>query len=291
MEDRTRNLLIGIIVLFAVLGAGSTLILPYLNSEADRSGSGMADHARGRRLMGEGKFGAAQSVFQQVMEQHPGSQAAARAQADKEHGIPYYQAVRMAQAGQTGQARAILSRVAREGTKTEWGPKATAELRRLGQGDHAAAEAPGQSREARLAQANSLLDQGRTEEARTIFQGLVRERGDDAAGAAANLALTTLQAADNAVRSDPAVARAHVALHRARASLLAYRGANGQYPPSLQDRGLERFGFTYRDLLGDVQRVESYRPEAGDRFEITAVARDPRGTRVRATDRAVEDLP
>ncbi len=310
MEDRTRNILIGIIVLFGVMGAGSAIILPYLSPEAERAGTGVAERARGRRLMGEGKFVEARSVFLQVIQQHPGTQVAARAQADNEHGIPYHQALRMAQAGQIAQARAMLDRVAREGANTEWGPKARDELNRLGQGGPVAggttpAAPPGgvapaapapqaaqeQARQDRLAQANSLLEQGRTEDARVILQALVNEGVDDQVDAAARLQVSALQAVGQAVRSDPEVGRARVALHRARASLLGYRGANGQYPSSLQDRGLEQFGFSYRDLLADVRQVESYRAEAGSRFELIAVARDARGTRVRATDRAVEDLP
>ncbi len=310
MEGRTHNILIGVIVLFAVMGAGAALILPYLAPEAPQGGPGVAEHARGRRLMIEGKFNEAQEVFLQVMQQHRGTPAADRAQADKEYGIPYHQALRMAEVGQRPQALALLNRVARDGGRTEWGPKATEELNRLGQGGVVAAAPSGggppaagapspvapearreEARQSRLNQANGLLDQGRPEEARRIFESLVQEGGEDSVATAARLALTTLQAAEAAVRNNPEVARARLALHRARASLLAYRGANGRYPPTLQDRGLDQFGFSYQDLLGDVQRVESYQPEEGVRFELTAVARDARGTRVRATDRAVEDLP
>ncbi|HYB72730.1 MAG TPA: tetratricopeptide repeat protein [Candidatus Sulfotelmatobacter sp.] len=293
MEDRTRNILIGLIVLFLVMGVGSAIILPSLNREVD---PGVAEHARGRRLMGEGKFGEAQGIFLEVLKKYPGTASAAQAQADKDYGIPYHQALRSAQAGQTAEAVTTLNRVAREGAKTEWGGKAIEELARLGQpapaaaGDEAAARRE-QARQARLAQANALVEQGNAEEARRMFQGLVQEGAGDAVEAAARLALTTLQATDDAVRSNPEVARARVALHRARASLLAYRGANGRFPPTLQDRGLEQFGFSYPDLLNDVRRVESYQPEGAGRFEITAVARDARGTRVRATEGAVEDLP
>jgi tetratricopeptide (TPR) repeat protein len=293
MEDRTRNILIGLIVLFLVMGVGSAIILPSLNREVD---PGVAEHARGRRLMGEEKFGEAQGAFLEVLKKYPGTAAAAQAQADKDYGIPYHQALRSAQAGQIAEAVTTLNRVAREGAKTEWGGKATEELARLGQpapaaaGDEAAARQE-QARQGRLAQANALVEQGNAEEARRMFQGLVQEGAGDAVEAAARLALTTLQATDDAVRSNPEVARARVALHRARASLLAYRGANGRFPPSLQDRGLEQFGFSYPDLLNDVRRVESYQPEGAGRFEITAVARDARGTRLRATEGAVEDLP
>ena len=213
MEDRTRNIFIGIIVLFGVMGVGSALILPYVKSGAARGGPGAAEQARTGAPAPPGRAGPPAPV------------------------------------GQT------------------------------------------QSRQDRLGEANSHLEQGRTEDARTIYQGLVDEGVNDAVRTAAQLALTTLQAAGAAVRNDPEVARAHVALHRARASLLAFRGANGRYPSKLEDPGLEQFGFSNRDLLSDVQRLESYRTEGGDQFEITAVARDPRGTRVRATDRAVEDLP
>ncbi|HEY7678530.1 MAG TPA: tetratricopeptide repeat protein [Candidatus Methylomirabilis sp.] len=293
MEDRTRNILIGIIVLFMAMGAGSAIILPYLNPGLD---PGVAEHARGRRLMGEGKLDQARDVFQEVIQKHRGTAAAARAQADKDYGIPYRQALHSAETGQTAQAVTTLNRVARDGARTEWGPKATEELARLEQQDPAAvrqvhAAAQEQPRRARLEQANTLMEQGRTEEARGIFQGLVQEGANDAVETAARLALTTLDAADQAVRKSPEVARARVALHRARASLLAYRGANGQFPPTLQDRGLEQFGFSYPDLLNDVRQVESYRPEGAGRFQITAVARDARGTRVRATEQAVEDLP
>ncbi len=305
MEDRTRNILIGVMVLFAVMGVGSALVLPYLTPEGEQAGPGVAEHARGRRLMAEGKYNEAQGVFLQLMQQHRGTPVAVRAQADKEYGIPYHQALRMAEVGQRAQALALLDRVARDAASTEWGPKAREELNRLGQQGPVAAAPPGggppspvtpearreEARQSRLSQANSLLEAGRTEEARRIFESLVQEGGDDSVATAARLALTTLQAADAAVRNNPEVARARVALHRARASLLAYRGANGRYPPTLQDRKLEEFGFSYRDLLSDVQRVESYRAEEGSRFEITAVARDARGTRVRATDSSVEDLP
>jgi tetratricopeptide (TPR) repeat protein len=293
VEDRTRNILIGIMVLFTVMGAGSAIILPYLNPEVD---PGVAEHARGRRLMAEGKLDEAQRVFLEVLQKYRGAAVAARAQADKDYGIPYHQALRSAETGQTAQAVTTLNRVAREGAKTEWGPKATAELTRLGQpapvdARQGPATSQEQARQARLEQANTLMEQGHTEEARNTFRGLVQEGANDAVERAARLALTTLQATDDAARSNPEVARARVALHRARASLLAYRGANGQFPPTLQDRGLEQFGFSYPDLLTDVRRVESYQPEAGGRFEITAVARDARGTRMRATEQAVEDIP
>jgi tetratricopeptide (TPR) repeat protein len=293
VEDRTRNILIGIIVLFLAMGVGSAIILPSLNPEMD---PGVAEHARGRRLMGEGKLGEAQGVFLEVLQKHPGTAAAARAQADKDYGVPYHQALRSAQAGQTAEAVTTLNRVAREGARTEWGPKATEELTRLGQrapmdARQAPATAQEQARQARLEQANTLMEQGHAEEARKTFQGLVQEGANDAVETAARLALTTLQATEDAARSNPEVARARVALHRARASLLAYRGANGQFPPTLQDRGLEQFGFSYPDLLNNVRRVESYQPEGGGRFEITAVARDARGTRMHATEQAVEDLP
>ncbi len=114
---------------------------------------------------------------------------------------------------------------------------------------------------------------------------------DDQAGTAARLQLTTLQAAGDAVRNIPEVSRARVALHRARASLLAYRGETGQFPPTLDARGLDRYGFAVPDLLAEVARVESYRAEGAARFELIVVAQDARGTRVRATDSAVEDLP
>ena len=293
MEGRTRNILIGVIVLFMVMAVGSAIILPSLNPQID---PGVAEHARGRRLIGEGKLDEAQGAFLEVLQKYPGTASAARAQADKDYGIPFHQALRSAQAGQTAEAVTTLNRVAREGAKTEWGPKATEELARLGQRSPAAAsdEAAArreQARQSRLAQANALMEQGNAEEARGMFQGLVQEGAGDGVETAARLALTTLQATDDAVRSNPEVARARVALHRARASLLAYRGAKGKYPSTLQDQDLENFGFSYPDLLNDVRRVESYQPEGAARFQITAVARDARGTRMRATEGAVEDLP
>jgi len=93
------------------------------------------------------------------------------------------------------------------------------------------------------------LNQGRNDEARAIFQALVEEDANDDVASTARLALATLQAAAQAVRQDPQVNRARVALHRVRASLLAFRGATGQFPPTLQTPGLERYGFSYEDML------------------------------------------
>lgn len=307
MEDRTRNILIGVIVLFLVLGVGTMFLQPYLTPEGGVAGPGADEYARARKLLDEGRVFEAQAAYVQLIRQHPGKPVAARAQADKDYGIPFQQAVRQAQGGNLPQAQATLSRVAREGANTEWGPKASAELTRLSQSTPpaGAAASPGppaaagassssaqdQGRQSRLVQANALLEAGRTEEARIILQGLVNERGDDQVGASARLQLSTLLAAGTAVRTSPEVSRAHVALHRTRASLLAYRGETGQFPPTLDTQDLERFGFSYRDLLADVQRVESYRAQAGAQFELVVVAQDARGTRVRATDRSVEDLP
>ena len=308
MEDRTRNILIGLIVLFLVLGVGAMFMQPYLNPEGGVAGPGAAEYAQARKLMEAGRFPEAQVAFFTIIQGHGGTPVAARAQADKDFGIPFHEAVRTAQAGNLPQARATLARVARGGAKTEWGPKASAELTRLSQSGGAAAPPPqpddpappvgsmppagqDQGRQNRLTQANALLEAGRTEEARVIFQGLANEGVDDPAGAAARLQLSTLQAAGDVVRATPEVRRAHVALHRTRASLLGYRGETGQFPPTLDARGLERYGFAVPDLLAEVARVESYRAEGGARFELIVVAQDARGTRVRATDQAVEDLP
>jgi hypothetical protein len=146
-------------------------------------------------------------------------------------------------------------------------------------------------RQTRLAQANTLLNQGRDVEARAIYQALADEEANDEVASAARLSLATLQVAGQAVRQAPEVMRARAALDRARASLLAYRGATGQFPPNLQTRGLDRYGFSYEELLREVQRIEAYRAEPPGRFELIAVARDARGTRLRATDQSVDELP
>jgi hypothetical protein len=146
-------------------------------------------------------------------------------------------------------------------------------------------------RQTRLAQANTLLNQGRDVEARAIYQALADEGANDDVASAARLSLAALQAAGQAVGTSPEVSRARTALLRARASLLAYRSEAGRFPPSLEAPGLERFGFSYGDLEAEVRRVEAYRPDGGGRFELIVVARDGRATRLRATDQSVEQLP
>ena len=299
MEDRTRNILIGVIVALGVIGVGSALFTPSQKEGAGFTGPGAAEHAQARKLMEEGKFGEAQTILLRLAQQHPGRPVAERARADREFGIPYYQALALAKAGQGVQSQAVLRRVAQEGGQTEWAAKANAELARLEQQPSGPPGAPGAQtlppqqapRQMRLAEANGLLNQGRNDEARAIYQSLVDEEANDDVASSARLALVTLQAAAQAVRQDPQVNRARVALHRVRASLLAFRGATGQFPPTLQTGGLERYGFSYEELLADVQRIEVYRAEPGGRFELIAVARDTRGTRVRATEDSVEDMP
>ena len=301
MEDRTRNILIAVVVTLGVIGAGGALFAP--KEGAGPIGPGASEHAQARKLMEEGRFGEAQAILRRLAQQYPGRPVAERARADQEFGIPYYQALALAKAGQTAQAQAILRRVAQAGGQTEWAAKANVELARLGQQPPGPPGAPGATgpppgqppqqadRQTRLAQANSLLNQGRNDEARAIFQALVEEDANDDVASTARLALATLQAAAQAVRQDPQVNRARVALHRVRASLLAFRGATGQFPPTLQTPGLERYGFSYEELLADVQRIEVYRAEPAGRFELIAVARDARGTRLRATEQSVEDMP
>src|SRR5574341_1248540 len=200
MEDRTRNILIGIIVALGVIGVGGALFTPSQKEGTGLTGPGAAEHAQARKLIEEGKFGEAQTILLRLAQQHPGRPVAERARADREFGIPFYQALALAKAGQGAQAQAVLRRVAQEGGQTEWAAKANAELARLEQQAPGPPGAPGApmpppkpaTRQTRLAEANDLLNQGRNDEARAIYQSLVDEEASDDVASSARLALTAL---------------------------------------------------------------------------------------------------